>query len=510
MSHFQSVHFGATEFGSSFKLGKRDLPHAAAEYVVLSSTRSAPCVYNGRIASPGPVKLGGNAVIRFFRLATMVALWRGCAAVLIGATSLGVLAAADVPMTGAHADAGLIEKLIRELGHERFSTREAASDRLARIGLPAFAALEEASRASDREVRFRAERILNLIRKNDLERRLAAFIAGTGKDDYELPAWDRFQKAYGDTEVSRKLFVEMQRAEPELLAAFHRDPRGAVEILGRRLAERIPTQVRGVNVNPATASPAEVSAYLFVAANQDAPVTSTSLTVLLGLCSRMSFGETSRLSKDGDLGRKMLASVIRRCDADSLPYAIDLAMRLEMKEGLVPAVKMLEQNARPNPNVPQQYSAMALCCVAEFGDGSHVAAVENLLKDERVLTTSTSRQVRGGETTTQMKELQIRDVALATLVVLTKQDGKEYFGQPIPPRPPSTAVNPFNRFPVQIVGFEKVVDAQKPHPRALALEKWENYKARQQKEKPGDVQPAGGQAPIPAEGAAKPEKPADR
>src|SRR5262245_38530451 len=85
----------------------------------------------------------------------------------------------------AKPDPAQIDALVRDLGSERFAAREAASDRLARIGLPAFSALEEASRHSDREIRFRAERILTLIRKNDLERRLAAFAAGTGKGDEE-------------------------------------------------------------------------------------------------------------------------------------------------------------------------------------------------------------------------------------------------------------------------------------------------------------------------------------
>src|SRR5262245_45610322 len=76
---------------------------------------------------------------------------------------------AELPPAAAGASPEQIATLIQELGSDRFSTRESASDRLARIGLPAFTALEEASHHADREIRFRAERILTLIRKHDLE-----------------------------------------------------------------------------------------------------------------------------------------------------------------------------------------------------------------------------------------------------------------------------------------------------------------------------------------------------
>jgi len=53
-----------------------------------------------------------------------------------------------------------IQKLVKELGHDNFHVREAATNRLAEIGRPAVPALREALRSSDAEVRQRAQRIL--------------------------------------------------------------------------------------------------------------------------------------------------------------------------------------------------------------------------------------------------------------------------------------------------------------------------------------------------------------
>lgn len=411
---------------------------------------------------------------------------------------------ADFPAGKAEADAAQIASLIRDLGSDRFQIREAASDRLARIGLPAFAALEEATRHTDREIRFRAERILILIRKNDLERRLAAFLASAGRTDYDLPAWSRFAKTYGDAEASRHLFVEMQRAEPELLAALHRDPRAAAEVLGRRLTERFVQPVRGVNVNMLPVSSGEISAYLFVAAQEDADVSSNSMNVLLTVCNQSAFLESLRAPKKGELNKKMLAGMIVRGKAESSYPAIRIALELGMKEGLVPAVKLLEEHGKMKANSPI-YAAMALACVAEMGDASHVSVVEKLLGDQSLLTSSVNRLVNNGQTVAQTRELQVRDAALATLVVLTKQDAREYYGQPLPPLPASSLANPFNRFPVQVVGFEKVMPPAASDPkRDAALKKWTEYKARQPVTPAAGVAPMAARAPIPAEGAAKP------
>ena len=422
------------------------------------------------------------------RLVTASALFRVCLAAFMGATWVGGLAYADAPTTSVKAEPQQIAKLVRELGHERFATREAASDRLARIGLPAFAALEEASRADDREVRFRAEQILNLIRKNDLERRLAAFVAGTATDDYELPAWNRFQKAYGDTEVSRRMFVDMQRADPELLSSLQRDPRAAVEVLGRRLQDRFVAPVRGVTQNLAPVSAGELSAFLFVAAGEDAPVSASSLQLLLQLCRQPAFAETLRSQREGALAKKMLGSVIRRCDGEATVHAIRLAMDLELKEGLEPALKALDPNGKWNA-ASGATTLTALACVATQGDASHVPAVEKLLDNQTPITTSMVRVIQNNQPTTITKEMQVRDAALAALVMLTRQEMKNYYDEAANARISSS---PLQMFQPQIIGFS----ANAPEKREAALKKWAEYKARQ---KPEDepIKPAS--APTPPE-----------
>src|SRR5437868_1989994 len=82
-----------------------------------------------------------------------------------------------------------IAHLITDLGSEEYTVRESASEELTRIGLPAFAALEAAANHPDREVRYRSQRVLGIIRRHDIERRLEAFLSGKDEEeDYPLPA----------------------------------------------------------------------------------------------------------------------------------------------------------------------------------------------------------------------------------------------------------------------------------------------------------------------------------
>ena len=389
------------------------------------------------------------------------------------------LVAADAPL--APAD---LSGLIRDLGSDRFATREAASDRLSRVGLPAFAALEEATRHPDREIRFRAERILVVIRKNDLERRLAAFIAGTADNDYQLPGWSRFSKTYGDSEASRQLFVDMQRAEPELLAALQRDPRSAVEVLGRRLAEKGMPMLRGVaNPAPTVVSTGEAAAYLFVAAEEDAPIMASSLQQLYTL-SQQTVRSLVRMPKEGSIARQMVARVIRRCEVDASVNWIALARELELKEGLTLALKVLENHKKIAPQSVTTL-AIALACVQEMGDQSHVPALEPLLDNTLVLARSSSGIVENGQRVIRIKEMQVRDAALVTLIALTKQDPKDYYGQELPKRTPNAS--PYSTFPAMIVGFEATPEGEQQ--RAAVRQKWAEYKAAQAKP---DAAPARG------------------
>jgi hypothetical protein len=391
----------------------------------------------------------------------------GATALLLARLAMSACASAEEPTRPA-ADGERIAALVGQLGNEEFTLREAASDELTRLGLPAFSALEAAAQHPDREVRFRSIRILAQIRDRDLARRLEAFLAG--KDDrgeYPLPGWSRFAKAYGDNSQSRQLFVEMQRADPEVLRSLEETPRAAADLVSQRTAQHQQQLQLGNNRQLPLG---EVAVLVFVAGEEDVSLPDNTLSMVLSYCFQPAMRDAVNHPSRRDVPRKMLGAAIRKCSDSAAPQAMQVAMEFGMEEGLVPAVKILKAQGGRIPYM-NQYALMA---VAKLGDASHLPLVEPLMDDSTVVTRRQENK--------RIVELQVRDAALATAILLTKQDLKTYFTG----RQELASVDPRNvYFNPQLIGFEKDED------RAAVFKKWAEYKAQQpQTQQPQAAPPA--------------------
>lgn len=370
------------------------------------------------------------------------------------------------------ADPARLAALVAQLGSEDFSEREAASEALMRVGLPAFGALEAATEHPDREVRYRSVRILAQIRELDLQRRLDAFLSGKEEpDEYPLPGWSRFEKAYGDTSHSRQLFVDLQRADPELMQALEREPKSAAELLGQRTQQHQDALRFGGGQQQLTLG--QIMTMAFVAAQEDLTPADHTLSMVLGYCQQSPYREAMNNPTKREIPRKMVGALIRRSEDNSAYQAMMLAITYSLDDGLVPAVRILKQGAR----VPHM-SLYALMTVAKLGDRSHLPLVEKLLDDKSVVTRTQQNKV--------IHEIQIRDAALAAGVLLTKQDLKAYYpdrGEFPTSDPQQVFFNP------KLIGFSPEPtpgdgQEQKEDPRAAVLKKWQEFKARQPRTEP--------------------------
>lgn len=331
----------------------------------------------------------------------------------------------DVPAAAESTGAADVQKLIAQLGDAKFANRKSAGEKLAKIGLPAYQALEDATRDDDREIRFRAEKILSVIRQNDLNRRLTIFLASLDSpEDRSLPSWSRFKAAYGNTAVTRTLFVEMQRAEGELLAQLHAEPRQATELLGKR-ALALALEQNRLNRSGSTLPLGQISAVYFVAGESDVKPSSNTIALLLQLATQPTYHGAAVPGNSTDkqavekaaATRKLLGAVIARAEDSAIQEAVRIAALYDLKEGLAPALKMLETTRRLNFTMQQ-----AMLLVVKYGDETHLPALEKLFTDNTLLSTNSSGGVR--------REIQVRDSALAAAVLMTKQDLKDYFDLP--------------------------------------------------------------------------------
>ena len=341
-----------------------------------------------------------------------------------------------------------VRQLIEQLGDERFEAREQATAALLERGLAARGELERATRHLDREVRFRAERILLIVRKIDLEQRLEEFIEEAGKPgEYGLPAWPLVQKELGDTRDIRRLYAQMVRAEPEMLSALERGKQSVLELFPARVQEIQQTQQFGA----ATISVGTIATILFAANTAHAETNPPAAQSVYGMCYQPALRAALMGGENSEVLRKLLGVWIQRGD-DVLAYqGMQLATQFEMKEGLVPALKLLK-----NANTQAQLRQYAVLFVAKLGEPSHIELLEKMLDDPSPCGTW---QVANVNISTQL-----RDVALAAVLILHKKDPKQFGFERL------QMSNPYGFAPMT-AGFES------EEKRAKTFDKWRAFRA---------------------------------
>jgi hypothetical protein len=344
------------------------------------------------------------------------------------------------------------------------------------MGLRAFAALEAAATHPDPEARYRSVRILGQIRELDLQRRLEAFLSGKDSEEYALPAWSRFGKTYGDSAPSRRLFVDLQRADPELMQALEQGPPTAVELVGQRVQQHQQAMQLGQRQLPLM----QIVTLMFVAAEADVEIPSPTMSMVLNFCQQQALRDALNDPTKRELPRQMLGALIRRSEDNSAYQAMMLAMNYNLDEGMIPAVKVLKGGGNRVPHI----SLYALMTVGKLGNESHLPLVEKLLDDKNPITRMQQNKV--------IHEIQVRDAALATAILLTKQDLKAYFTD----RPDLQSSDPQQVFyNARLIGFSSEEDRTAVH------KKWADYQAKQ----PAKEQKREAAGEAPAEEAAPAE-----
>ena len=382
----------------------------------------------------------------------------------------------------AKSDVESIKKLIEELGADEFATRESATEQLARIGLPAYKAVEGAVQHPDREVRYRAERVLGRIRQTDLQRRLDAFVAGReANDDYQLPGWTRFKKAFGDTDSTRKTFVELTKSDAEMLQTLETSPKAVPELFSVRIQQNQQQMQFGGGGNVQLGF-GQIAMLVFVAGEDDVALNQNHNSMVFNYCSQAAFADGVTGTSRGDVPKKMLSRLILKSEDFAAYSAMSLARRFNMKEGLTCAEKILKANRQPH------MASMALMTIAAMGDESHLPQIEKLFSDTNLVTQMQERDK-------VLLKVEVRDSALAAAIMLSKQDLKSYYTIP--------AGQSFSD-PQMVLNNARIIGHSEDAKRTEVFKKWADYRAKnpapaeKKEDKPEGEKPA---AEKPAEKA---------
>lgn len=348
-------------------------------------------------------------------------------------------------------DSAEIDRLIRQLGAPRFIDRQMATETLSTLGLKAAGPVREALKSSDPEIRFRAHQILRVIRHDDRQRLINAFIAGVDiESEAELPGWIAFQAIAGTSGDARQLYVQMLEEEWTFLDLAHQvEPAAA----SGHLASRVTTLELGARQDRAV-SVGSIAALLLVASHEDVQLSNQAN--LMSLCYRSpEFDSAIRSGPFRDPLRALMGQLIGKSSASPyLTQRFHFSLYYELKEGLEPARQVVTERLGI-PHV-RQYAVLVL---GKLGTDADLELVERMLDDVGVV--SSHNRVNRVRITTQ-----VRDVALA---VLLHRHGEKFTDYGLPEFKGSTTT----LMQTSQVGFAD--DEQ----REKALTKWFAFKEQQ-------------------------------
>lgn len=378
------------------------------------------------------------------------------------AFAVASLAKAESPPISAAPDSAAqkqqVDLLVSQLGAGSYAKRQDASRELVKVGVPAIPALRVALKSSDAEVRKRAAKVLENVREVDFQARLEAFAMDVdGSRDIQLPAWSVFRNRVGDDSVARNIFVEMQRSESRLLEALDAgDLKTCSDLLRTRALANLqsiqnPTgQTRRVPI-----SMGAVAAMLMVASTDDVLVEDHIGNQLNQLVYQSSYRLAASAGTQAPLLKKILSQwIIRDHTANQGYYDLMLAFNFDLPEGLDVARRLVKQEGLQVHVIPY-----AIVGVGRFGSQADMKLLEPLLKNTHIC----SQQNISDRV---VVKTQVRDVALAMLVHLSKQNLKDYGFDKATPSP-------------QFVYTPNSLGFTEEKAREAAFKKWDEWKAAQ-------------------------------
>lgn len=381
------------------------------------------------------------------------------AAVAAGVLSFRLLAAGS-PLgdagvaASAPAASAEIQRLVADLGSDSFALRQRATRELLEQGILAREALERASRDSDAEVRVRARAILATVIEADFLVRLEAFAADyDGSRKQSLPGWKSFAEQFGSSRAARQIFVEMQRAEPQLLEAFAKGDQGIGEVLNQRCHAISQAATHGQREEQVSIG--TVATLLLVGASDDVTVDDQPGVQLYSwMIYQPAFQRNARAGPYSAMLKKLLGRWVMKDSAATVQNLL-FAATYELKPE---AVQLASRVLTAEPAQQATARQYAMLVVGRFGNKQQVPMLEKLFNDASSLGTVQS------SVPSKQVELQVRDIALAAALHITKQNLRDYGYLAVQP-------NATLLFQVTTLFFNE------PGQREAALKKWAQWRA---------------------------------
>jgi hypothetical protein len=359
-----------------------------------------------------------------------------------------------------------IREWIASLRHDTYAVRQAAANKLLAAGMAARGQLASAADDPDPESRSAARRLVALIDKAEFNHRLSAFAADTeGREGRTLPGWGQFQKLVGSNPTARSLFVEMQRSEATLLADVFNAGRGPRKPRWEDRLSRLLRWPIGPENGPTTPALGSCTTMIFLGAVDEGKISDRATAYVPQLVQRAPIQPALQGKVRHDAVRRLVVAWVTECPNNSYA-ALQQRLGLAISHELTEAVPLALSVAAGDPaflTVQPMLRVNAMMLVARLGSRADAEKLEPLLEDVSVCLSFAG--VPGGGVGA-VREIQIRDVALVTMLHLTDQDPAEY-GYRHARRQSQLLLDPGSLF------------TESDDQRAAAIAKWREWKSQQ-------------------------------
>ncbi|WP_145203238.1 hypothetical protein [Thalassoglobus polymorphus] len=314
--------------------------------------------------------------------------------------------------TAAFADAEKTPKrLVNQLGNPSFLSRLQAEQELLDLGYRSYSAIVEGTKSSDPEIRYRTLRLMKLLRRGafaDRQQELRAnpWIVPEGL----APGWEEFHQMLGDGEDARELYVQILNSETDLMLAVSAP--GWQSQFEKRCSDlqAFSHQRQSLQIQPGS-----IAALLFLACHPENRPSGNASSVITMLISDATFRDAALRSRSSDVLKGLIGIWIRKNRHTSPIQLLSDAVTFDLDAGMEAARDGISR--RHQLRASAIHTGNSIFYLAKYGGKDVIEELEKLLSDSAQLPGS----FKNSATT-----VQIRDVALAALLYVTKQDPKKY------------------------------------------------------------------------------------
>jgi len=322
--------------------------------------------------------------------------------------------------------------LVEKLASKSYQVREQASRELQKLGRLALPAISEAFQNSfNPEVQLRTEMLLPSARTDDYRARIDCFLADKeGKFDHQLPGAKEFFALTGQSDGARNLFRDIVLSPNRDLIFGVATPDQLPKLIAERRAEFIRSIngggiviINGVQQNKNSLPTITDLAAIFFA---EAMIPEKKLGGQVGYQAASLLNQpTLKAAIAGGAEKEAILGIITkwvdtRDESMTMYYAMTYLKTTQPSMALKVATRMI--NAK---GVQATYRGQAIVTLGQHGHPEHRESLVRLLKDETEVSPGIGIGIGVGAVA-KRSPIQTRDLALAMLLLATKQDYAEY------------------------------------------------------------------------------------